>query len=99
MAKLYWLDSCNLLFFCPGCKCAHYVRVAGPGSVWGWNSNLESPSFSADVTFGAHTANHRCHFRIEQGAIEFFKDSQHTLSGLKVALPEWSLAETGVAQR
>lgn len=37
----------ELLFFCPGCKCAHGVCVTTNG--WGWNGSMESPTFTPSV--------------------------------------------------
>lgn len=40
----------GLLFWCPGCKCAHGIQTgAGPGPRWGWNGNAEKPTFTPSV--------------------------------------------------
>lgn len=88
MPKLAWLDSSNLLFFCPGCKCPHYVRVSGSGPLWEWNGSLEEPTLSPAATFNAH-GEARCHFVITAGYIEFLSDSHHSLKGSRTPLPVW----------
>lgn len=39
----------ELLFFCPGCRCAHMIRVASPGPCWSFDGNMEAPTFSPSV--------------------------------------------------
>ncbi len=40
----------GLVFFCPGCNCAHRIQHgAGPGPRWGWNGDCEKPTFSPSV--------------------------------------------------
>lgn len=41
----------DLIFFCPGCKCGHGVRVKndGPGPVWGWNNSYDKPTFTPSI--------------------------------------------------
>lgn len=45
----------QLLFWCPGCGCAHAVWVAAEGqsspsgSNWGWNGSMDRPTFTPSV--------------------------------------------------
>ena len=90
MAKLAWLDTdSNLLFWCPGCNCAHYVRVKGPGPTWDWNGDLDKPTFTPDLVFSAHIQERRCHFSITSGLINFFEDCHHGLAFSSTTIPEW----------
>ena len=36
------------MFWCPGCNCAHHVRV-GSGNGWSYNGNPDSPTFSPSI--------------------------------------------------
>lgn len=39
-----------LLFWCPGCDGAHGVRHgAGPGPRWGWNGDVNKPTFTPSI--------------------------------------------------
>ena len=38
----------SLIFFCPGCKETHIVRVKGEGA-WTFNGDLEKPTFKPSV--------------------------------------------------
>lgn len=37
------------LFFCPGCKCGHFIRVRGPGPVWSFNEDLIKPTVNPSL--------------------------------------------------
>lgn len=40
----------GLLFWCPGCDTAHQIHHGkGPGPRWGWNHDVETPTFSPSV--------------------------------------------------
>lgn len=40
----------GLMFWCPGCKCPHRIQHgAGSGPRWGWNGDLEKPTFTPSV--------------------------------------------------
>lgn len=40
----------GLHFYCPGCRHAHGIKTgAGPGPRWGWNGNVEKPTFTPSV--------------------------------------------------
>jgi len=90
MDKLAWLDDRNLLFFCPGCKCAHYIPVGGsPGRSWEWNGSMDLPTFSPAIIFRGDDPAQRCHFEITEGAIRYLSGSYHQFSGRILRLPDW----------
>ena len=40
----------RLSFWCPGCDESHAIQVgAGPGPRWGWDGNIERPTFTPSV--------------------------------------------------
>lgn len=40
----------RLSFWCPGCKSSHTIQYGeGPGPRWGWNGNVERPTFTPSV--------------------------------------------------
>lgn len=40
----------GLLFWCPGCHQVHRIQHgAGPGPRWGWNGDVEKPTFTPSV--------------------------------------------------
>ena len=43
------LEGGSVLFFCPGCKTAHQVRVSSPQSNWGYNGNPDTPTFTPSI--------------------------------------------------
>lgn len=92
----------RLMFWCPGCKMAHAVRIAGAGSVWGYDGNAEAPTFTPSVLVtipwsrsvepGDDPAQWRdeiCHSFVRAGMIEFLGDCTHALKGQTVPLPDW----------
>jgi len=38
-------------FWCPGCKGSHVLSVSGAGAIWGWNQNVDRPTFTPSVLF------------------------------------------------
>ena len=79
------------MFECPGCACAHSVRIAAaPGStaaVWQFNGDMAAPTFSP--SYHVQTPGHQCHSHIRNGRIGFLEDCDHGLAGQTVELPEW----------
>lgn len=77
-------------FYCPGCKCCHYVRVAGMPSPWTWNEDLVKPTVSPSILVKSEFQGDRpskiCHSFIREGKIEFLSDCTHSLAGQTVAL-------------
>lgn len=84
----------SLWFECPGCKMMHRVMVGqGPGPRWGWNGNVEAPTFSpsilAEYPWGNPPVNQVCHSFVTDGRIQFLGDCTHALAGQTVDLPDW----------
>lgn len=84
------------LFWCPGCACPHPYRIARsprePASVpvWGFNGDLERPTFSPSLLVNANTPGaRRCHLFLTDGALHFCADSDHELAGKTVPCPDW----------
>ena len=89
MAKFHKLRGTDsYMFFCPGCKNAHRVPVAGP-KAWEWNGDIDKPTIYpsyrvVDVEFG-------CHLYIKNGMVEYLADCHHTFAGQTVPLPEFEV--------
>lgn len=48
--KLRDSEGNGLSFWCPGCKLAHRIQHgAGAGPRWGWNGDVEKPTFTPSV--------------------------------------------------
>lgn len=82
---------------CPGCGYHHcfYVRVppeyqarAATFPVWGFNGNLESPTFQGSMLMRAGDDGPLCHSFVTDGQIQFLGDCAHKLAGQTVDLPE-----------
>lgn len=87
--------------YCPGCGQIHIVYVKSDGArqgrpIWGFNDNLEKPSFTPSVRYfepehlddGVKVPEHTiCHYHITDGEIRYCGDCQHELSGKTVPLP------------
>ncbi|ODN69584.1 DUF6527 family protein [Methylobrevis pamukkalensis] len=85
----------RLLFWCPGCTCAHGVGVGeGSGPRWGFNGDYDAPTFSPSilVTYNGADAGKDgapqavCHSFVRSGQIEFLNDCSHDLAGQTVRL-------------
>lgn len=84
-------------FRCPACKSIHTCDKR-----WGWNSDLELPTFlgsvlvhrvftPAEKSFDGqdHLIQARCHSQITNGMIYFYSDCEHAMADQKVELPDW----------
>jgi hypothetical protein len=78
-----------VFFYCPACKDAHMVRIAGPCSNWGFNGDKENPTFIPSVRLSASPTKPMCHSVITNGMIAFQSDSGHELAGQTIPLPEY----------
>lgn len=86
------------IFFCPGCDCAHAIRVgAGTGPRWGWNGNADAPTFTPSILVTVTVPPPRepddppdqvCHSFVTDGRIQFLGDCTHALAGQTVDLPD-----------
>lgn len=89
-----WMKDHGLSFlhWCPGCKTTHVINVEKPNgqdALWTFDGNMEAPTFSPSINRGPG----HCHYFIRAGRIEFQGDSQHTLAGQTVDLPDLEQAE------
>jgi hypothetical protein len=95
-------DNGQHVFFCPGCKCGHYID-----SGWQFNGDYEKPTISPsvlvksvelpeklsidwkDVPLGTRHPEAKdtvCHSFINAGQIQFLDDCTHALKGQTVPL-------------
>jgi hypothetical protein len=102
-AILRGAEDGGILFFCPGCRAVHGIKVgAGAGLRWGYNGNPEAPTFTpsilvqtgraVDPTFKPEPGDppETCHSFVTDGRIQFLGDSTHPLAGQTVDLPPFS---------
>lgn len=82
----------RFMFFCPGCKCGHFVRIAGPEPVWQFDGNLVAPTVSPSLLIRSGRMDGKtyvptiCHSFITAGWIRFLSDCTHALVDKTVAL-------------
>lgn len=92
----------RLMFWCPGCKMAHGIRIAGRNPIWQWDGNVEAPTFSPSILVTIPWSRSRepgddpeqwkdevCHSFVRSGRIEFLGDCTHELRGQTVPLPDF----------
>jgi len=54
------------MYWCQGCQASHHVNTEGPGPTWGFNGNLEAPTFTPSVLYtsghfmSGHEPGKRC---------------------------------------
>ncbi len=95
--KLRRLEGGRIAFWCPGCKCAHQVRInpdVGSGPVWMWNQCTDAVTLEPSVHVNPPGPYHRsnvvvCHSFVREGRIQFLTDSTHPLKGQTVPLPDF----------
>jgi hypothetical protein len=75
-------------FICPGCRHGHSVTVKGPNA-WGWNGDLEKPTFTPSILVWASRPEWRCHSFVTDGKIQFLGDCFHDLKNTTVDIPEY----------
>ncbi len=88
-------------FYCPGCKWYHAVHINpylnSIGASWGFNGDLEKPTFSPSVLHRVEIPHMRkvltCHSFVENGQIKYLPDSTHALAGQTVDLATCKAAE------
>lgn len=75
-------------FNCPGCNWPHtfWVEPFDSQTVWGFNGNLERPTFSPSLK--NEKPNSICHLFVKDGQIEYCGDCTHTLAGQTIPVPE-----------
>jgi len=72
------------IFHCPGCDNPHECDDR-----WGFNGNVDSPTFDGSVRVSAGGTIPECHSFVRDGRIQFLNDSGHALAGKTVDLPDW----------
>lgn len=96
MAKVERLEfpwgEVHLMFFCPGCKENHSVRVVSSRNeeqgVWTYNDNPDAPTIRASVKVTWGSGGRVCHSYVTDGRIQFLGDCYHDLKNQTVDLPE-----------
>lgn len=95
------VDGGGLMFWCPGCDGCHQINHgAGPGARWGWNGDVDKPTFTPSilVQYNGADADTKdgipsvCHSFVTDGRIQFLSDCTHALAGQTVDIPDWDLA-------
>lgn len=96
-------DSSGYTYWCQGCKSHHTVRTQSSvgGSVWGFNGNLEKPTFTPSVLvtyeavpdadpveFPEWLTKRICHTFVTDGMVQFLGDCTHEFAGTTAPLPE-----------
>jgi hypothetical protein len=89
------VDNRCLIFWCPGCKCAHRVPVNGrqlqSGYTWAWNGSETSPTLLPAMNYNMTDPAAHCHLFVTDGALQFMPDCWHELAGKTVVMPEWAV--------
>lgn len=84
----------SLWHWCPGCKEPHRIVIEGDKVTWGFDGNLEAPTFTPSVrhtwTNGEEQIAECCHYFITNGKLCFCADCTHELAGQVVDLPPLS---------
>lgn len=89
-------------FFCKPCGWPHRVNTnATQTPAWGFNDNLEQPTFSPSVLVRTGSAvdpnfvweegdpPRICHSFVTDGRIQYLSDCDHALAGQTVDLADW----------
>jgi hypothetical protein len=77
------------MFVCPACKSVHQCDHR-----WGFNGDVERPSFSGSVLVHGDSSIGRphCHSVVTNGRIAYGADSTHAFAGQTLDLPDWDFA-------
>jgi hypothetical protein len=96
LAKTEGRQLVGYVFYCPGCQHAHVFYTSGV-KTWGFNGNMESPTFTPSLLNRCEThlnpKQRRCHLNLIEGKLHFHGDCSHDLAGKVVDLTEWPYAE------
>lgn len=79
-------DEATHCIRCPACDDWHCMPTAGPRG-WGFNGNLERPTFTPSLLVTGGGRDIRCHSFITDGRIRFLSDCTHALVSQEVELP------------
>jgi hypothetical protein len=83
---------------CPGCRSIHNLSAALIGRNFRFNGNLDRPTFTPEISLrvGPFGKGHKmegqtitCHFRIRDGLIRYFHDTNHDLRLQTAGLPDF----------
>lgn len=78
----------ELMFWCPGCECAHSFDMGR--NIWTFNGNYEAPTFTPSLLYrGGKDERIICHLIVTSGRIQFCADCPHSLVGQNVAMVPW----------
>lgn len=78
-----------LLFYCPGCKSHHHVKVAD--GWWTFDGNEAAPTIRPSVLVNSGRACPtipQCHSFVTAGQIQYLADCTHDLAGQTVSMVE-----------
>lgn len=78
----------HYIFWCLGCRCAHYFKVPP----WIFNGDMEKPTVRASILVrgvvdaATDPTPTRCHLFLTDGRIDFLNDCTHHLKGQTVPM-------------
>jgi hypothetical protein len=72
-------------FWCPACKCGHGFTVKGGPPVWGFDGNMQAPTFSPSLRY----VDAGCHLYVSGGQIQYCWDCRHDLKGQTIPMVDW----------
>lgn len=77
------------VIWCVGCQMLHRIHINEPnpvtGARWRWSGNVDCPTFSPSVNVSLGHSK-VCHFYVQQGRIEYLRDSHHAFAGQHLPL-------------
>lgn len=81
-------EDAEFIFWCPGCKVAHWFKTTGDHPRWTFDGNMECPTVSPSilVRYGDQPGDKICHLFIEGGQIKYQGDSTHEFSGKTIPM-------------
>ena len=84
-------DEVRVLFQCPGCDNLHCVRITAATdkpnqSVWGFNGDMDKPTFTPSVLTNGHDPATRCHIFVKDGMIQYLGDCWHDLKNTTIPM-------------
>ena len=87
-----------LKFYCPACKCSHWVSVGTRSFwniIWQFNGDFDKPTINPSllVRYPRPNGDLVCHSFIRNGRIQYLGDCTHEMAGKTVDIPEWKEKE------
>lgn len=77
----------SIYFHCPGCNTLHPYRIQGDptrGPIWGYNGNVEAPTFTPSLLVNNSRPESRCHLYVTDGRIQYLGDCFHNLKNTTI---------------